>query len=75
LERSQCSPNITTYGVSARLQQQDFNDAARPTAGFRCFKKPFQETHCFDSGAARQKKPGHGDVLELAHVLEIVVNG
>src|SRR6266536_1476817 len=81
-QRHKSSSDVALHLVGERLQHQGFDDASRPLPFFRCVKEALQESHCLKHGAvctlARipgQEHPGQGDVLELAQVAEVVLNG
>ena len=65
-----------------RLQHQDLDDASRPAPLFRRQQEALQEPGRLVQGALRtlalvprQEHPGQGDVLELAQVTEVVIDG
>ena len=68
--------------VSKRLQFQNFDGATCPSAFFCFFKEALQQSHYLKNGAVcmvtlvlGQEYSGQGDVLELAQVAEVVIDG
>ena len=79
---AQAQRDVALHLVGKRLQNQDFDDASRPPAFFRCLQEALQESHCLKHGAVctvalipGQEHPGQGDVLELAQVAKVVLGG
>ena len=65
-----------------RLQHQDLDHTAQPSARFRRWQEPLQESGRVLEGALRtvccvlsQQHSGEGDVLELVQVAEVVLDG
>ena len=75
LQRHKRSRDVALHLVTKRLQHQDFDDTAGSRSVVRGAKKPLQQSHRVRHGAAGEKHPGKGDVLELAQVAEVVCNG
>ena len=68
--------------MSKRLQHKDLDDASGPPAFFRREQQTLQEPGRVRKGAPlpialapRQEQPGQGDVLVLAQVGEVVIDG
>ena len=68
--------------VRERPQYTDLDDASRPLALFRRSKEAVQEPGLLVNGAlgtlvliSRHEQAGQGDVLELAQVAEVVIDG
>ena len=65
-----------------RLEHQDLDDAACPSTCFRRPKETLQEFWCLARGVVAtlpsrtgQQQSGEGDVVELAHVAQLVLDG
>ena len=76
------SRDVALRLVSERLQHQDFDHASRPLPFFRCFQEALRKSRCLVNGAffpialiPGDEHPGQGDMLELAHVAEVVMGG